>query len=55
MSINISIKEQIENELSALVGERIRRFIRAALMVGIDFGEDIVEIYCLQSKKSEYV
>ena len=40
MLIN-SIKETIENNLSILVGERVRRLRRAALMLGIDFGEDV--------------
>ena len=34
----MSIKHQIEGELSVLLGERIIGFRRAALMVGVDFG-----------------
>jgi len=39
MSIN-SIKEYIEHSLSVLIGEKIRQFRRAALMLCVDFGEN---------------
>ena len=43
MSID-SIKATIENKLSILNGERIRRFKRAALLICVDFGDDVESI-----------
>ena len=40
MPIN-SIKKYIENNLSILKGKKIRQLRRMALMIGVDFGEDI--------------
>jgi len=50
---NENIKELIENELSALVGKRIRQFRRAALMLGVDIGEDVEFKYTVGAKRGE--
>jgi hypothetical protein len=36
-----NMKKQIENRMSVLIGKRARMVRRAALMLGVDFGEDI--------------
>ena len=43
MSIN-SIKRYIENELSVLIGEEIKKLRRVVSMVGVDFGDDIEKV-----------
>jgi len=40
MSID-TVKNQVENELSKLIGERIRLFRRAAFMLNVCFGSDV--------------
>jgi len=48
-----SIKSQIEKELSVLVGTRIRQIRRAALMIGISFGDDIEHTYATGPRQGE--
>jgi len=38
---NNRVKELIEDKMKVLIGERVRQFRRAALMFGVDFGEDV--------------
>ena len=52
MSTN-SIKGLIENELSILKGERIRQLRQGALMLGVDFGEDVEYTYATGPKRGE--
>jgi len=48
-------KEQIEKKLSVLIGERIRQFRRAALMLGVDIGEDVDYVYASGLQKGKKV
>ena len=48
-----NIKKQIENELSVLIGERIRQIRRVVLMIGIDFGDDVEYKHLVGAKRGE--
>ena len=48
-----NIKKLIENELSILIGIRIRNFSRAALALCVDFGDDVEYKYVTGPKAEE--
>ena len=50
-----NIKALIEAELSVLVGEQVRQLRRAALMLGVDFGDDAEYEFMAGSQKGEVI
>ena len=48
-----NIKKKIEDEMQVLIGERIRQIRRVALMLGIDFGNDVEYKHIVGSKRGE--